>query len=181
MPRISVIGCSGSGKSTLSRSVHERFGIPWLELDSLHHQADWRSLGDAEFRARVADFIEGHDDWIIDGNYEVVFDLVRSRCTDLVLLDVPRSRVMRQLLWRSIRRIVLRTPLWNGNREGLRTLLSLDPQESVLLWALKTYRRDPERFERLRSDPMFRSVRFHRLTGPETADRWLLEIGCAPE
>jgi len=44
--RISIVGCSGAGKSTLARRVAGTVGIPTLELDAVHHQADWTPLPD---------------------------------------------------------------------------------------------------------------------------------------
>ncbi len=168
MPRISIMGCSGSGKSTLARALQQELELPWLELDSIHHQADWKPLAADVFRRSVIDFMDRHPDWIIDGNYSKVADLVQARCTDIVWLDVPFPRVMWQLVSRSVRRVIFRTELWNGNREGLRNLLSADPEESVIRWAIKTHRQFPGRFDRLRADQRMADVRFHRLRGKAT-------------
>ena len=174
MPRISIMGCSGSGKSTLAGALHQELGLPWLELDSIHHQPDWKPLDTDLFRSSVTDFMDRHPDWVIDGNYSKVADLVQARCTDIVWLDVPFPRVMCQLVSRSLRRVLFRTELWNGNREGLRNLLSTDPEESVIGWAIKTHHQFPGRFDRLRADPGMTDVRFHRLRGKASA-RSLIE------
>ena len=173
MPRIKIIGCSGSGKSTLAREVHQRLGIPWLELDSLQHQSDWTPMEPELFRDSVSDFIEHHQDWVIDGNYRVVSDLIHPRCTDLVWLDVPLMKIMWQLGVRSATRVICRTELWNGNRESLRSHLSMDPEESVLLWAMKTHREFPNRFKSLADDPVLSHVQCHRIHDQPTRDRWL--------
>ena len=181
MPRIWIMGCSGSGKSTLARSIHRKTGIAWLELDALQHQADWKPLAPEAFRARVSEFMDLNPDWIVDGNYQTVADLVEDECTDVVWIDVPLSRVVWRLALRSLRRIVLRTELWNGNRESLRALLSRDPGESVILWAIRTHDGYSERFERLRKDPRLRDKRFHRLTGARSKVdliRGLTSSGC---
>ena len=165
MPRLRIIGCSGSGKSTLAREIHQRLGLPWLELDSLHHQPDWTPLEPGRFRAAVVDFMDAHRDWVIDGNYPLVSDLVDPRCTDLAWLDVPLPRVLWQLGGRSVVRLVRRTELWNGNRERLRDHLSLDPERSVLLWATGTRRSFPARFRSLAAAPELAHLRFHRIRG----------------
>ena len=173
MPRIKIIGCSGSGKSTLARQVHERFGIPWLELDSLQHQPNWTPMEPERFRKAVSDFIGQHQDWVIDGNYQVVSDLIHPRCTDLVWLDVPFMKVMWQLGSRSVTRLLRRTELWNGNREHLRSHLSLDSKKSVMLWAMKTHREFPHRFKALKCDPALSHVQCHRIGNQRIRDRWL--------
>ena len=173
MPRIKIIGCSGSGKSTLARTVHEQLGIPWLELDSLQHQSNWTPLEPERFRDKVRTFMDEHHDWVIDGNYRVVSDLINPRCTELVWLDVSLPKVLWQLGTRSASRLLRRTELWNGNRERLRSHLSLDPAESVLLWAITTHRDFPHRFEALKRDPELAHVRFNRIDNAGARDRWL--------
>ena len=167
--RLSIIGCSGSGKTTLSERLEAALEIPRLELDALHHQADWTSLERARFRQAVDEFMEHQEDWIIDGNYEAVADLVRSRCTDIIWLDISLPRVLLRLILRSLRRSVGRVELWNGNRERLRDLCSLDPERSMIAWALKTHARHPARFESLQADPTLSHVAFHRVKSPREA------------
>ena len=57
------------------------------------------------------------DGWVVDGNYSVVRDLVWDRADTVVWLDLPRLVVVRRITTRSIRRVVWREELWNGNRE----------------------------------------------------------------
>jgi hypothetical protein len=71
---------------------------------------------------------------VVDGNYRaVVPDLVWARADTVVWLDLPRRTVLRRVTWRSLRRVVRREELWNGNRETLATVLSWDPKRSVVL------------------------------------------------
>ena len=68
-----------------------------------------------------------------------------SRADTLVWLDLPLPLVMWRLFRRTVQRIVTQEDLWGtGNRESLRrALLS---RHSILLWALKTHRRNRHRF-----------------------------------
>lgn len=132
--------------------------MPFLELDSLRHQAGWVELPDDEFRARTAAVVAG-DGWVVDGNYSAVRELVRERVTHIVWLDLPRWRVMLQIVPRTVGRIAGRRELWNGNREQWRNLLTRDPRENIILWAWTTHARRrreyteqlDERWVRLRS------------------------------
>lgn len=138
MKRISVVGPSGSGKSTVAGAIARRLGVPHLELDSVFHQQGWTPLPDAEFRARVAETVQ-QDSWVIDGNYARARDLVVDRADTVVWLRIPLRTVMRQVTWRTMRRALLRTELWNGNRESLRNVFSLDPEQSIITWAWKMH------------------------------------------
>ena len=46
---------------------------------------------------------------------------------------------MRRLAMRTMRRVLTREKLWNGNREPFSNLCSFDPEHSVLAWAWKSH------------------------------------------
>ena len=137
--RLAIIGNSGSGKTTLARHVEAVRGVPRLELDALFHQQGWTPMGDPEFRRRVTDFLAEHDRWVIDGNYKTVRDLIWEKATSVVWLHPKRSTVMCRLAMRTMRRVLTREKLWNGNREPFSNLYSFDPEHSVLAWAWKSH------------------------------------------
>jgi hypothetical protein len=68
---VSVIGSTGAGKTTFGRELARRLNVPFVELDSIYHQANWTPLPDEDFRRAVAGRIAG-DSWVVDGNYEDV-------------------------------------------------------------------------------------------------------------
>uniref|UniRef100_UPI003F703225 hypothetical protein n=1 Tax=Reyranella sp. TaxID=1929291 RepID=UPI003F703225 len=79
------------------------------------------------------------------GNYGQVRDLVWSPADTLVWLDLPLPVVMSSLLRRTVKRAVTREELWGtGNRESLSTAFL--SRNSILLYALRTHRRNQERF-----------------------------------
>jgi adenylate kinase family enzyme len=143
MRRISIVGISGSGKSTVAAALAQTLELPCLELDAINHQQGWTPLPPEELTSRVDDFTM-RDGWIVDGNYSSVREMIWSRADTVIWIDLKRSTVMRQIIWRSIRRVVLREQLWNGNRESVRFLLAWDPERSVIRWAWTRYhvRRD---------------------------------------
>jgi adenylate kinase family enzyme len=138
--RIAVHGASGSGKTTLAAELAVRLGVPRTELDGLYHQPGWTRLATDEFRALVAKEVE-RPGWVVDGNYEQVRDLVWDRAQMIVVIDLPRWRVMGQLVRRTVTRSVVRAELWNGNRESFRNLFSLDDDRNVVLWSWRTHHR----------------------------------------
>jgi len=65
--------------------------------------------------------------WVVDGNYGPVRDIVWKRATHLVWLDYERPVIMARVIRRTLLRAVLRTELWNGNRERLHLLRPSHP------------------------------------------------------
>lgn len=171
--RISVIGVSGSGKTTLARAVARALTVPHLELDAVHHLPDWQERPLEEFRAEVADFAAGSA-WVIDGNYtSKVRDIVWDRADTVVFLDLPRRRVMAQLVPRTIRRAATRQELWNGNRERWSNLVATEPTKNILLWAWTNHQKNRDRYEAAVLDPRWQHVQFVRLTGRREIAGWL--------
>jgi adenylate kinase family enzyme len=175
--RVSVVGTSGSGKTTLARRIADTIGGPHLELDAVNHQPGWQPLPEGDFAARVGGFTTGTDTWVVDGNYAAITQAeVWPRADTVVWLDLPRSTVMRQLAGRSLKRVVTREALWNGNRESLRNLLSWDPQRSVMRWAWTSHPVVRERNERAAADPTWSHLEFVRLTGRAAADEYVRSL-----
>jgi adenylate kinase family enzyme len=168
--RVSVVGASGSGKSTLGRRLAERIDAPYVELDDIHHQADWRSLPREEFRGRVGEVVGG-DRWVVDGNYRAVLDLVWARADTVVWLDLPRRTSVARVTRRTVRRAVTRQQLWHGNREPLRGLLRLDPEHNIIRWAWVKQPMLAAQYEAAMGDAENAHLDFLRLRSPrEVAD-----------
>jgi adenylate kinase family enzyme len=167
--RVNVKGISGSGKSTFSRELAERLGVPFLELDAIHHGPNWTEASPDELQARVREFMaSAPDGWVIDGNYEVKLgDTVISAADTIVWLDLPLALKLRRLWRRTSHRIKHDVELWSGNKERWRT--ALWGWESLFVWMIRghfRHRREwPRRYE---GDP-----RFVRLRSVEEARRWL--------
>jgi adenylate kinase family enzyme len=170
--RICVVGNSGSGKSTLAKALAARLGASYLELDSVFHQPGWQPLDREIFRDRIEAFTEAPS-WVVDGNYSAVRDIVWRRADTVVWLDLPRHRVMRQLLWRTVRRMTTGAELWNGNRERWRNLLTWDRQESVISWGWHTFGSNRARYAAAAADPANEHLSFVRLTSARAVRRFL--------
>jgi adenylate kinase family enzyme len=138
--RIVIQGVSGSGKTTLAAALATRLSSPHLELDGLFHQPNWTPLEVETFRSSVEAFTE-QPQWIIDGNYSHVRDIVWLKADVIVFIDLPKSRVIFRIVKRTIRRLVRREELWNGNRESFRNVMSLDPTKNIVMWSWTTHAR----------------------------------------
>ena len=146
--------------------------MPFVELDSIYHQPDWVSLTPEEFRRRVAEVAAG-DGWVIDGNYSVARPLVWARADTVVWLDLPRRTVMRQVIWRTLRRVAFRVELWNGNRERWANLFTWVPEDSVISWAWHRHAVYRERYAAAAADPAYAHLRFVRLRDRGEVRRFL--------
>ncbi len=168
--RIVVVGTSGAGKTTLARHLAERLGVPHVELDAIHWGPNWTPAPPDDFRRRTAEALAG-EAWTVCGNYSRVRDIVWSRADTLVWLDYPLPTVLWRVVSRTMYRSLTRQELWSGNRERLSTaLLSKD---SIILWALQTYRRRRQEYPVLFAQPEYAHLRVVRLYSPHETQRWL--------
>ncbi len=169
MRRVNVKGTSGSGKSTFGRELAERLGLPYVELDALHHGPNWSEPTDEEFRARVREAMDASPDgWVIDGNYEAKLgDTLTGAADTIVWLDLPLRLKLRRVARRTRERIRDDVELWNGNKESWRN--ALWGRESLFAWLIRGHFRHRRNWpRRYGSDP-----RFIRLRSVEEARAWL--------
>jgi adenylate kinase family enzyme len=176
--RISVVGSSGAGKSTVARALARALGVPFVELDAIFHQPGWVPLDENGFRRRVAEVAAGNA-WVIDGNYSAVRPLVWARADTVIWIDLPRRAVMRQIVWRTLRRVAFRAELWNGNRERWATFLSRDPEKSIIAWAWHKHAVYRQRYAAAMQDPAYGQLRFVRLQSRAAIRRFL--AGTSPD
>lgn len=159
MQRVSVVGNSGSGKTSLARELAAALRAPLLELDSVFHLPDWTELPADEFRARVTAFTRA-DRWVVDGNYSTVRPIVWARADTVVWVDPPHPVVMTRVVRRTLRRLVTREELWNGNREPWSNILSLDPGRSIIAWSWTQRRKYRDRYSGAMADPEWAHMEF---------------------
>ena len=67
--KIAVIGYSGAGKSTLAAALGEKYSADVLHLDCVHFLPGWEIRSKEEKEELVRAFLDGHSEWVIDGNY----------------------------------------------------------------------------------------------------------------
>ena len=145
--RVAIIAtASGCGKTTFGRALAARLRVPFHELDALHWGAGWHEAEAAELRRLVEPLVAG-EAWVIDGSYRgKLGDLVLEAADTVVWLDLPRRVWLARLVRRTLRRVVRREELWNGNRESLRGAL-VGP-DSLFGYALRVAPRRRQRWPR---------------------------------
>lgn len=165
MRRVCVVGASGSGKTTLAVALADLLAVPHIELDALHHLPGWTQRPKPEMLVLARERMGG-DGWVVDGNYSEITmrGPIWQEADTVVWLDLPRWRVMSQLVPRTFARVLLRRELWNGNRERLENLFVWnDRYRNILLWSWQTHGPIRARYEGAMADPAFTHLRFVRL------------------
>lgn len=153
--RVVVVGTSCAGKSTCARRLAEALNAPHIELDLLHWGPHWTPRHD--WPGNVAEAVQA-ERWVCDGNYSAARDLVWPRATATIWLDYSFPRVMSRALRRTVRRVVTREPVCNGNRESFR--LAFLSRESILWWVITTHQRRRREYVKLLAE---RAANGHRV------------------
>lgn len=170
MRRIIVIGTTGSGKTTLARAIVARLGLPHGEQDAWNHLAGWREAPLPQFRAAV-DAFTAQPGWVMDGHYGKARDIGWARAEALVWLDYPGQVVFWRVLTRTLRRVIGRQELWNGNRERLRNAVRPD---SPLPWFFRTHWRRRRETPELAAE--YPNLTLIHLRSPREAERRLQSL-----
>ncbi len=169
-----MIGTSGSGKTHVAEALATLLGLRYVCNDAIIWRAGWQPAPPDEVYAAI-DAATREDGWTFDGNLgpSAGDRLVLGRCDTLVWLDLPRREVWWQIIRRTLARTIGREPLWHGNSERWRTLLSAD---SMIWWSIKTFSRRRGAYARLFADPRYAGVIRVRLRGRGELDRWLQSL-----
>ena len=131
-------------------------------------------MPDEEFHQAASDALQG-DDWIVEGSYSAVRPLILQRADTVIWLDLPRPVVMRQVVKRTLTRLLTREELWNGNRERWTNLLKLNPRQSILVWAWQRHSVYRQRYsEEMRNAPAQRH--YLRLQSRQAIESFLADL-----
>lgn len=170
MRRIIITGTTGSGKTTLGRNLAKKLDIPSIDLDEINWLPGWQERDLQESR-QILDTMTQPPAWVISGNYSKLQDVFWHKADTLIWLDYSFFRVFWQLLSRSIRRIVGKQAICNGNYEQWGKLFSRD---SIMLWFFQTFyrrrRKGLDIFAHPEQNPHLTLVRFRH---PREAALWL--------
>ncbi|MHB1354428.1 MAG: P-loop NTPase family protein [Anaerolineae bacterium] len=174
MRRIYIIGLSGCGKATLSHRLAERCGLQHIEIDALNWQPGWQALPRDELRAKVRTVTEAAQDWVIDGNYSAVRELLWQTADTIIWLDYPLWFILWRLWRRTWPRVLRRTELWNGNRETVsNAFLSRD---SLFLYVIRVFRKRRRLYAQLFAERANPQATYLRFRSAKETELWLRTV-----
>ena len=171
--RVVVIGTSCSGKTTFAGQVSGVLGVPHIELDAIHWLPKWQERPTEEFRELTALAVAA-DQWVADGNYRMVRDIVWARATSVIWLNYSFPLVIWRALSRTITRSVGGQVLYSGNKESLR--MAFLSRESIVWWVISTYRRRRREFPVLFQKQEFRHLNIIEFRKQRQADAFLRSL-----
>lgn len=175
MKRIVVIGATGSGKTTLAFNVAARLNLPYTDLDNLHWRPGWQPAPDEEFRNDVQK-VADQNQWIVTGNYTRIRDILWNRADTLIWLDYSFPKTLWRLSSRTVKRLIDKQPVCNGNRETLSNIFS---DNGIIPWLVKTYRPRRQEYHAIFNDPAaYSHVKKIRLQTQAETERFLGSLLC---
>ena len=146
--KIAVVGCSGSGKTFVAMRLAKRWGLDHIEMDGMAFEPVWDLRPVEAFQADLGERFEtATSGWVTDGNWSSLGGIQLLLAEKIIWLDLPRLTVMRQLVPRTLRRVLTRKKLWGENREPFSNLYSLKPEKNVILWSWQEFHSIRARYE----------------------------------
>ena len=164
-----MVGATGSGKTYLSRLASERFDLPVHELDALRRDSAGREIAPDRFAEAVAALAAG-EDWIIDGHYRDVRNLIWTRADTVLWLNYPLSVIVTHLLGRFRRK---RRPAADSSSRPAASGGGPKASWRRRLGRFSRTLRERREYGRVLRQPEFAHVEIVELRSPEAADEWL--------
>lgn len=90
MRKILVFGNSGSGKSTFSKHLARKFSLAHLDLDVLAWlpTSPPQRMPIEDSKVKINHFIAEHENWVIEGCYTDLLQLVKHEASEVVFMDL---------------------------------------------------------------------------------------------
>ncbi len=171
MKKIIIVGSTSSGKSTFARKLSRKLGYSHIELDNLFWKPNWTESTDEEFFDKIISATQ-EDSWVLDGNYRRTNHLTWPKADTVIWLNLPLWQTLYQNISRSLKRAILKNEIWEGtgNKESFSRMFSKD---SIILWLIKTYKKNISRYNQMINDPNYSHISFHQLRSRKEIEKFL--------
>lgn len=171
--RIVIVGSSCSGKTTAAKSVAEALGLKHIEIDDIFWKSGWVESTYGDLFPKIEKAVSD-DQWVVDGNYGRLRQVIWPRATEVIWLDYPLRIILTRFLCRSISRHFSKDLLWGKCKESLRS--SIFSKNSLLVWILTQYKKLNSQYETGMQDPQYNHIKFQRFFHPRQFDQFLTEL-----
>lgn len=171
--RISIVGTSGSGKTTLALLISKTLNFPHYELDAVNWMPNWVQRDPDEFKSIVSKKVQD-ECWVMEGNYSLTREIVWSRATTVIWINLPFYLVFYRMLVRIFKRAIRKEVLWNGNQETLAK--HFFSKDSMLYWVIKTHQRRKREYGALFNEARFQKLNRIELKSRKQVARFIKEM-----
>jgi adenylate kinase family enzyme len=173
MKRVVIVGTSCSGKTTLASQFGDILHSKPVHLDFLYWLPNWQNRPDDEFRELISE-ITTQGNWIIDGNYSRVQDLIWPRATHLIWLNYSFLTVVGRAFRRTINRLLNQEELFAGNKTSFKhAFLS---RASIIWWVITTYHRRKRRYRDALDGGYFPNLKIIELKSQVSTDHFRKQL-----
>ncbi len=101
--RVLNMGNGGSGKTWLARRIGEQLRHPIIHLDDIHWEpGGYGTARDRKLRDEMVMAAAAEDRWIMEGVYGELVNMVLSRVTALIWIDLPEEACIANVKERGI-------------------------------------------------------------------------------
>lgn len=169
--RFAVVGTSCSGKTTFAARLADILSIPHIEMDRLHWGPNWTPRTD--FTAKLQKEI-ARTNWVADGNYHSVRDLVFARAHIVFWLNFSFWLVFWRALKRTIPHVFTGKEIYAGNKETFS--ITFFSSDSILWWVIKTHKQRRKEYSQLFASKIYDNVRVIELKHPQQAEQYLKQV-----
>jgi adenylate kinase family enzyme len=93
LSKVVIFGNSGSGKSTLATELALKNQLAHLDLDTIAWKASKTPERQTivESSQSINDFLIAHDNWVIEGCYADLLEIVTPKADKVIFLNLPAS------------------------------------------------------------------------------------------
>lgn len=93
MSKVVIFGNSGSGKSTLATELALKNQLAHLDLDTIAWKASITPERQTvlESSKSINDFLIAHNNWVIEGCYADLLEIVTHKADEVIFLNLPVS------------------------------------------------------------------------------------------
>ena len=173
MQRVIVIGTAGSGKTTMAKNVAAAIGGTAYDIDDFHWQPGWVERSPEEMIELFREPL-GTECWTLAGNHSRTRHFTWAQADTVICLNYGFFVNFSRLLWRTIKRVVIREEVMPGCVETFRSqFLSKD---SLLVWFFQTYWKRKKTYPQLFVQEEYQHLTVLEFRHPRQAKRFLKHL-----